>query len=85
MSSVAREISMKYPVELDCDDSLICDVIKLQTHLIKLYYSQTDVNRLTEYLTKVKDPKQHRCNISIRLHNPDIETVSYCDLFALIK
>ena len=58
MASAAVIEIMDYPMKIDSEGSLICDMSKLENHLIQQQnseqqkYSQHDVTELTVFLTK---------------------------------
>ena len=62
MASAAVSEIMDYPMKIDSEGSLICDMSKLENHLIQQQnseqqnYSQHDVTELTVFLTKHRNP-----------------------------
>ena len=70
---------MDYPMGVDSESSLICDISRLGIHLIQQQntqqqnYSINDVTALTAFLTK---HSYHYCDIRVLLNNHTVNDVS---------
>ena len=73
MASAAVIEIMDYPMKIDGEGSLICDMSKLENHLIEQQnseqqnYSQHDVTELTVFLTKRLHRSQNALSGDIRV------------------
>ena len=84
MESAAVSEIMDYPMKIDSEGSLICDMSKLENHLIQQQnteqqnYRQRDVTELTVFLTKHRNPtsKPGYRDIGVLLDNHTVDDVT---------
>ena len=84
MASAAVSEIMGYPMKIDRESSKICDMSKLENHLIQQQkteqqnYSQCDATELTGYLTKQsnKTPEAEYRDIRVLLDNHTVNNVT---------
>ena len=84
MASAAVIEIMDYPMKIDGEGSLICDMSKLENHLIQQQnseqqnYSQHDVTELTVFLTKqsTKTPNSLYKDMRVLLDNHAVNDVT---------
>ena len=77
MASAAVSEIMDYPMKIDSEGSLICDMSKLENHLVQQQnteqqnYRQRDVTELKEFLTEQpnRTPEAEYRDISVSLDN----------------